>query len=42
MKHCQWRRINKRYSSKEVYGLTTELITLASGQNGKTERERSG
>ena len=29
----------KRYSSKEVYGLTTELITLASGAKmGKTER----
>ena len=28
----------KRYSSKEVYGLTTELITLASGAKmGKTE-----
>ncbi len=28
----------KRYSSKEVYGLTTELITLASGSKmGKTE-----
>ena len=28
----------KRYSSKEVYGLTTELITLASGTKmGKTE-----
>ena len=28
----------KRYSSNEVYGLTTELITLASGAKmGKTE-----
>ena len=38
-KHSKWCRVNQKSSAKESFGLTTPLITLASGAKmGKTEK----